>query len=213
MIHEEGVTQPQMQQGEAKEASTAPGSTPASPESIEADAHLLYVALAPFPGGDHGKLGFKLGDVFVFLKKANDDWYHVKTADGIVGLAPANYLRKMPQKSLERRKQFSDRPLGSTDSLGPAPAPATVDAMVSAGGADILAPVLPPHDVDEKEVWYRAIHEFSSPTTGKLSFVSGDQFRLIEEKNADWLVVENSEGRRGLVPRSFVEVCTVSRGD
>lgn len=49
-----------------------------------------------------------------------------------------------------------------------------------------------------------AIHDYSSENREDLSFKSGDEIKIVERINADWLMGE-CNGKRGLFPASFVQ--------
>ena len=57
----------------------------------------------------------------------------------------------------------------------------------------------------QKKNMYRALYDYNSTSNGYLTFVKGDEFTLIGEKQGDWLLAQNGFGDIGYIPANYIQ--------
>ena len=50
-----------------------------------------------------GELNVAKGEVMTLVDKPNDDWWHVRSSNGLVGAAPANHLQEIEPRVVKKR--------------------------------------------------------------------------------------------------------------
>ncbi|KAL5517361.1 hypothetical protein EMCRGX_G002898 [Ephydatia muelleri] len=75
-----------------------------------------YKAKYDFTATQSGTLGFKAGDVFVFVSKSTEDWWSMRTPNGQIGLVPATYLDELKAR-LHGMRRIEKEPSAAKESV------------------------------------------------------------------------------------------------
>ena len=71
-----------------------------APEVISCVFSPQVKAMFPFKVGE---LNVAKGEVMTLVDKPNDDWWHVRSSNGLVGAAPANHLQEIEPRVVKKR--------------------------------------------------------------------------------------------------------------
>lgn len=144
-------------------------------EPVSSDS--LAVAVHDFKGQTDGELSFSSGETITLIERIDNDWLKGKI-NNTVGIFPLNFVR------IER------------DFLESAVNNKTVVLQGDYNNATVEKP---------DSEWCRANHDFQGEREDDLSFVVGNEIRITERLDLDWLKGEFS-GKSGIFPASFVEM-------
>ena len=68
--------------------------------------------------------------------------------------------------------------------------------------------------VQEPDTYHRVLYNFSAQMEGDMTVAEGEVVLVVEKKSAegDWIVVENSQGERGVMPGNHLDSRTEFEG-
>lgn len=144
------------------------------------------IAIHPFEPGTERELGFKIGDKILLFNWDDPEWWYGEL-QGRSGYFPSSHVELA---------DANGNLLVDDDEEVPPPPPEEDYVPPPPSITEVATGAIP----TAVGLW-----DCTAETAHELSFRAGDSLLILEETNEDWLFAELG-GKRGYVPRNFVEI-------
>jgi uncharacterized protein YgiM (DUF1202 family) len=173
---------------------------------------VLFRATAAYSGAP-GKLALAYGEEMTLVKKKTADWFEVVKATGEAGLVPSNYIEEFdPHAAPEKihRAKASLAAEGGRFALASGEVVTVLKRLtpewVEIRKASGEKGPAPSSYLEEYTALFTALADFAASNPSQLSFEKGQVLTLSKHLTAAWIEVRNRDGKKGVVPSSFVEM-------